>query len=552
MKISFISGICVEYDAISNAIVEEMEALRDAGICDLRLFSYHCTRRLPFICVGNPADILLNPHFQASDLVIFHFGIYYPLFNLLPIVPRSAKRLVVFHNITPRDLVPPESQGVIDKSFAQMSNIGMADYVACVSMINFKLLREAGISTNAGILPLSVRIPVPAPKRKPSFEDKRTRIVFVGRLVRSKGPNELLEAVSKVLALDPSGALDIDLIGNLTFSDKKMIGQINAFSEELQKSYPGRIQIEVHGNATDIQKQEFLRAADIFVLPTRHEGFCIPILEAFACGCRVIVYENSNTPFISGGLARLVSTGDVNALADAIYDEMGMVRSSRWQAGLGPDSYRRFIQQTAEYVAQFSPNITGDRFVRLIKSWIEEGNIPPDYFVNTGSDSIRLPVKNVSVVSPSYQMEHPQWMEMLSHFVLLGESEPCLGEGWYAPENWPPRLRHFGKHARIYLQKPVNQDAQLRLRTFLSNDTPDKEPVQLTISLWGQKIGRQSLQLGIWEDLFFPLPELPQYPFLSLELSVNKTWIPDRIYKDGDLRELGLAVHSIGIEAKKP
>jgi glycosyltransferase involved in cell wall biosynthesis len=548
MKISYISGICVEHDAISNVVFERMEALRSAGMDDLRLYAYECTRDLPFVRVRNYADVLLDPHFQASDLVVFHFGIYYPLMNLLPLVPRSAKRLVVFHNITPRELVSPESQEVIDKSFAQMSNLLWADYIACDSMANLRVLRDAGIHTLAGIMPLPVRMMAPAPQRKPSFDDDRTRIVFLGRLVRSKGPHELLQAMRKILAAEPACSMDLDMIANLALSDKAIVEEVHAVRKELEKSHPGRIRIQLHGNVTETQKEEILRAADLFVLPTKHEGFCIPILEALACGCRVITYENSNTPFISGGLARLISTGDVDALADAILDEANRVHSRRWQMDAGPESYCHFALRAAEYVSQYSPEITNDRFIRMAKTWVEDEWIPHEFIADAGSGTIRMPVKNVSVVSPTYLLERPEWIKMLSSRMWLGESEPCLGEGWLEPESWPPRLRHSGKRARIYLQKPDSRAAQLRIRAFQAYEVYSREPIQLTVSLWGRPIGSQPLKFSVWTDLFFPILELPQYPFLNLELSVNKTWIPDRIHHNGDLRELGIAVHFIGVE----
>jgi glycosyltransferase involved in cell wall biosynthesis len=547
MKISFVSGICVAHDAISNVIYERMEALRAAGMNDLRLYTFECTRELPFVRVKNFADVVLDPHFQASDLVIFHFGIYYPLLNLLPLVPKSAKKMVVFHNITPRELVPPEIQQVIEKSFDQMSNLLWADYIACDSMANLRVLRDAGIHTLAGIMPLPVRMTATAPQQKPSFDDNRTRIVFLGRMVRSKGPHELLQAIRKIIPADPACSVDLDLIANLALSDKAMVEEIHSAREELEKLHPGRIRIHIHGNVTETEKERLLRAADLFVLPTKHEGFCIPILEALACGCRVITYENSNTPFISGGLAKLIPTGDVDALADAILNEASLIHSGSWRTG--QEGYGHFARRAAEYVSQYSPEITNDRFVRMVKTWVEDEWIPQEYIADAGSGSMRMPVKNVSVVSPSYLLDRPEWMNMLSSQLWLGESEPCLGDGWLEPESWPPRLRHFGKRARAYLQKPERQTARLHIRAFQAYEVSSGEPVQLAVSLWGQPIGAQSLKYSAWTDLYFPVPELPQYPFLNLELSVNKTWMPDRIHHNGDRRELGPAVHFIGLEA---
>jgi glycosyltransferase involved in cell wall biosynthesis len=63
-----------------------------------------------------------------------------------------------------------------------------------------------------------------------------------------------------------------------------------------------------------------MKALDIFVLPSRFEGFGLVLVEAMAAGAACVTYDSSNMPELIdhevNGL--LVPTGDVAALAEAI------------------------------------------------------------------------------------------------------------------------------------------------------------------------------------------------------------------------------------------
>lgn len=367
MKISYVCGICVKNDAISNAIHNEITWL-NTGSADVRLFAYSCDyNELPFTRVHELRDVVFDQHFQTSDLIIFHFGIFCPLFNTLFVCPQTAKRLVIFHNITPKQFIPPDSHEIIDKSFKQMANIMFADHVVCDSKVNLQVLNKAGIYTPATTLPLAVHGNLKAPEQKPSAVDGRVRLVFIGRFVYSKGPHELLEAVSQVLQRSKSIKFNLDLIGNLSFSDSELIARMRVIIQEIKQDFGGRAEISIHGSASNEKKNKILQAADLFVLPTYHEGFCVPILEALANGCKVITYENSNTPFISGGFAKLIPTGNIADLSCAILDTANLICSAEWSRNDG-GLYHNYIEKVHGYIQHFSPDRAKHRFLKLINN----------------------------------------------------------------------------------------------------------------------------------------------------------------------------------------
>ena len=364
MKISYINGLCIKNDAISNSIRDELHWLKPHY--DVRFFAYSCDNPdLPFTRVSCEADILFDAHFQQSELVVFHFGIFYPLFNVLLAAPKQTKKVVVFHNVTPKEHAPASAHDVIERSLVQMSNIAFADHVACDSGTNLDVLRQAGIKTPATVLPLAVHNEMDCPATKPGFSDGTTRIAFVGRFVQSKGPDEVLKAVQEVLQCRPDDRVILDMIGNLNFSDVEVVASVRSLMKTMKSTYGSRLTVNLHGDASEEVKIRVLTQADIFILPTRHEGFCVTIVEALTAACRVITYDNSNTPSISGGLAELVPTGDVNALSQALVRTVEQVRSMAWTANGG---YQAYCEKATAHVSQFRVEHVQRRFLDFVST----------------------------------------------------------------------------------------------------------------------------------------------------------------------------------------
>ena len=373
-KVSYVTSICVVNDAISEAVKNEIVWLEESCGYNVKLYAYKCDFNfLPFKKVGNINEIIFDEHFQTSDLTVFHFGIFFDLFDSIAITPQKSKRLVVFHNITPKQFVHAKNHSLIDKSFGQVANILFADRVICDSGINLDALRKAGIKTPAAVLPLAVSGGFMMPESKPSFFDSVVRIVFIGRFVRSKGPGDLLSAVDKALRFNKTVRLILDMVGNLSLSDDALVNEIIRTVKMINDSYNDRIKITLHGNADDITKQEIFREADLFVLPTYHEGFCVPVLEALSSGCRVIVYDNSNTSSISGGFARLVPTGGVNELSSAIAETAEEIISDVWRDAKkgGDKSYSSYSVRVSDYVRQYSPEQVKRKFLDFIKELLD-------------------------------------------------------------------------------------------------------------------------------------------------------------------------------------
>ncbi len=110
---------------------------------------------------------------------------------------------------------------------------------------------------------------------------------------------------------------------------------------------------------------DWFRAADLFVYPSRYEGFGLPPLEAMACGTPVVASNSSSLPEVVGDAGLLVWPDDVNGLAEAIVrvlktpvlrDEMrerGLAQAAKFSwartARETLDVYRAVLAQRSEH-----------------------------------------------------------------------------------------------------------------------------------------------------------------------------------------------------------
>lgn len=110
--------------------------------------------------------------------------------------------------------------------------------------------------------------------------------------------------------------------------------------------------------------EDLLAAATLFVYPSRHEGFGLPILEAMAVGVPVLAARSSSIPEVAGEAALLFPPEDASALEAALRfllrdgtardrlraKGLARVRAFRWD-----DSVRRHIALYAKLAGFPSP-----------------------------------------------------------------------------------------------------------------------------------------------------------------------------------------------------
>ena len=83
------------------------------------------------------------------------------------------------------------------------------------------------------------------------------------------------------------------------------------------------------GYLSDVDLRSVVAGAAALVLPSRDEGFGLPVLEALACDVPVVCSDVPALREVSGGHASLVPFGDVEAMGAALTARPGRTRRPR-------------------------------------------------------------------------------------------------------------------------------------------------------------------------------------------------------------------------------
>jgi glycosyltransferase involved in cell wall biosynthesis len=149
-------------------------------------------------------------------------------------------------------------------------------------------------------------------------------VVYAGRLLRGKGLEDLVEALAR--SATPSGHLLLvgSGAGQALSVEEALKAQVAALGLGPRVTFAGHVE----------NVEDWLRASDVFVLPSRFEALGLALVEAAACGLACIGAETGGIVDViaDGRSGLLVPPGDVAALAAALER---LARDASLREGLG-------------------------------------------------------------------------------------------------------------------------------------------------------------------------------------------------------------------------
>jgi glycosyltransferase involved in cell wall biosynthesis len=133
-------------------------------------------------------------------------------------------------------------------------------------------------------------------------------VLYVSNHQRKKNTERLVEAFGLIAAEDP----DITLVLTGWHSPKF------ALVEQRIADLGLGSRVKVLGHVPDEALPPLYTAASVFALPSLHEGFGIPVLEAMACGTPVVASDVYALAEVSGDAAELCDPYSAESIAGSL------------------------------------------------------------------------------------------------------------------------------------------------------------------------------------------------------------------------------------------
>ena len=231
--------------------------------------------------------------FRAADLFIFHYPLPYMLFDAIAMVERGVV-IVDYHGMTPPHLWDGrDRQFFVEKAQEQQGLLSYADYVIAHSSFTRQevafatgLIDPQRIYQMGYVVSLERFHPRPRPElllKRYGLAGDQPVLLYVGRMATNKRIDDLVRALALVRRRLPSAVLL--LVGD----DRSLLyAPVVAHARALASELGVADGVIFAGQVPDEELPAHYHLADVFVTASIHEGFCIPVVEAMACGVPVV------------------------------------------------------------------------------------------------------------------------------------------------------------------------------------------------------------------------------------------------------------------------
>jgi glycosyltransferase involved in cell wall biosynthesis len=308
-------------DAIGHEVLGIQRVLRAAGY-DSDIFVEAADHRLEAL-TRDYRELIDASH--RDNLLLHHFSIGSKASRIAYALP--DRMALIYHNIT-----PPEYFAGVHRILARECYQGRREIHAYTERCDLALgdsefnrqdLESLGFPRTAvlPVVPDFSHLDEPADRFVAQrFDDEWTNIVFVGRVIANKKIEDLVRFFHAYQTLvDPRSRLLI--IGVFSLFERYFAAVTNLV-DDLKLT-----NVHFVGHVSNAELVAYYELADLFLCASEHEGFCVPLVEAFYKQVPVLAYAATAVPATMDGEGVLFDTKDplqVARLMDAILSDAAL------------------------------------------------------------------------------------------------------------------------------------------------------------------------------------------------------------------------------------
>jgi L-malate glycosyltransferase len=305
-------------DAIGHEVLGIQRALRLAGY-DSEIFVETADRRLEPL-TRDYRELVDASH--PDNLLLHHFSIGSKASRTAYALP--DRMALIYHNIT-----PPEYFVGVHRTLARQCFRGRRELQAYVDRCDLALgdsefnrqdLEALGFPRTA-VLPVVPDFAhldrVPNRFVADQFDDEWTNVLFVGRVIANKKIEDLIR-MFHAYHMNFNSRSRLLIVGVFSLFER-YLASLNELTAELNLS-----NVHFTGHVSDEELVAYYEIADLFLCASEHEGFCVPLVEAFYKQVPVLAYAATAVPDTMDGAGVLFDDKDprhVAALMDAILSD---------------------------------------------------------------------------------------------------------------------------------------------------------------------------------------------------------------------------------------
>jgi glycosyltransferase involved in cell wall biosynthesis len=304
----------VEPGAVTSHTLVAQRVLRDAGY-ESEIFTSLFGGDETF--GAHPIDTYRH-RARPDDLLVYQMAIGSAAADF--VLSRPEQVVVNHHNLTPLQYFagwePVAAHGVVWgrqqlRRFAERGALGIP-----VSRYNDADLIEAGFETTT-VVPFLIDdgargvAPEPAVRAQLAATRRGTECLFVGRIAANKAQQDVVKAFAAFRKFhDPDARLH--LVGG---GDDTLYGYaVRSFAAALGLEDA----VVLTGPVPPAALAAYYEAADVFVVLSEHEGFCVPLVEAMLHEVPIVAFSAAAVPETLGDAGVLLTTKDACTVAAAV------------------------------------------------------------------------------------------------------------------------------------------------------------------------------------------------------------------------------------------
>ena len=262
--------------------------------------------------------ISVLPELDISDIIIYHLSTC--VLSKDKLVDMKCRKVGIYHNVTPPEFFAECSfplYMVCKRAVDEIKSLADTfDYCIADSTFNRDNLIQLGYKCPIDVIPILLNYDDFKKESNKSilsnYNDGKTNIIFVGRVVPNKKQDDLISIFSCYKKnYDSSARLFI-------------IGSSDAYTERYKKQLEELVK---HNNVDDVIFTEkipfdellaYYHLADVFLCMSEHEGFCVPLVETMMFDIPIVAYNSSAIEETLGGSGILISKKEPLVIAGII------------------------------------------------------------------------------------------------------------------------------------------------------------------------------------------------------------------------------------------